>query len=653
MKHITIKRLVLVNFKGIAAADIQFGAAATDISGRNATGKTTLMDAFTWALFGKDSQDRKQFDIKTLDRDGHVVERLPHEVSAVLDIDGEETTITRRFTERWVRRRGQAEETFDGHEEERLWDGIPCTVREWQEKINALCDERTFKMITSPTFFLSQKTEDKRRMLFDMAGTSTDADIAGDDADFRRLLADTDGITLEEYARKTAADKLRIKREADGIPARIDERKRDAPQDRDWGELDRAIKAGQEDTRRLERQLDSIASREAERGKQYREQAEAYRKLEREAEAARAMAERKAWSDYNAAAASLRKKQTDADGLRYDAQARQATATRKAEALAEAKQRRETLIGEWKAINARQFAMPEGADTCPTCGQPLPAEDLAAKRVELEAAFNARKAEGMKANTAKGRKTKAEIERLEAETAEAAKEAEEKAAEASRIQAGIDASRLPAQPDTDKALAADKDYQNALQALQSAAPPAEQETPETDAHEREQLREKIRANGTAIDTLKKTLADRDIIAKNNARIDELRDQLRQLSDELARIEGIEFTIARFRRAKTEDAENRINALFPTVRFRMSQKQINGGETEACEATVGGVPYASLNRAARINAGLEIAAAISRHAGISAPVWIDNAESVNDLTPMDAQTIRLIVSNDQKLTIINH
>ena len=86
MKKVTLKRLQLTNFKGIRSLTVDFGPEQTTIAGDNATGKTTIFDAFTWCLFGKDSQDRTTFGIKTVDKGGQVIERLEHEVSATLEI---------------------------------------------------------------------------------------------------------------------------------------------------------------------------------------------------------------------------------------------------------------------------------------------------------------------------------------------------------------------------------------------------------------------------------------------------------------------------------------------------------------------------------------------------------------------------------------
>ena len=79
--------------------------------------------------------------------------------------------------------------------------------------------------------------------------------------------------------------------------------------------------------------------------------------------------------------------------------------------------------------------------------------------------------------------------------------------------------------------------------------------------------------------------------------------------------------------------------------------INGDEVETCQATVGGIPCGDgLNNAMAINAGLDIINAICRFEGITAPIVIDNAESINKLLPTAAQVIRLVVTEDAQLRI---
>jgi hypothetical protein len=84
---------------------------------------------------------------------------------------------------------------------------------------------------------------------------------------------------------------------------------------------------------------------------------------------------------------------------------------------------------------------------------------------------------------------------------------------------------------------------------------------------------------------------------------------------------------------------------------MFDMQINGGMAECCEAMVNGVPYGNINQAAKTNCGLDIINTLSKHYGITAPIFIDRCESVTKLLPTEAQTICLYVSEaDKKLRI---
>src|SRR5688572_14845142 len=98
--EIVLKRLTLINFKGIRNLTIEFGQ-QTNVYGRNEAGKSTIVDAFLWVLFGKDSADRADFGIKTLDSKNRVIPKLSHEVEAVFEIDGSEEIAKKVLEEKW------------------------------------------------------------------------------------------------------------------------------------------------------------------------------------------------------------------------------------------------------------------------------------------------------------------------------------------------------------------------------------------------------------------------------------------------------------------------------------------------------------------------------------------------------------------------
>uniref|UniRef100_UPI00289D922D ATP-binding protein n=1 Tax=Candidatus Igneacidithiobacillus taiwanensis TaxID=1945924 RepID=UPI00289D922D len=75
------------SFKGVASLDLPLGGRDATIYGANATGKTTVVDAYLWLLFGRDSANRADFAVKTLDPTGNAIPNLDHEVRAVISLD--------------------------------------------------------------------------------------------------------------------------------------------------------------------------------------------------------------------------------------------------------------------------------------------------------------------------------------------------------------------------------------------------------------------------------------------------------------------------------------------------------------------------------------------------------------------------------------
>jgi hypothetical protein len=153
-----------------------------------------------------------------------------------------------------------------------------------------------------------------------------------------------------------------------------------------------------------------------------------------------------------------------------------------------------------------------------------------------------------------------------------------------------------------------------------------------------------------IDTYKKQLNSKQYREQISARIIELTNQEKTMATELADLEGIEHSILQFSKGKMNALEARINQRFTMVKFKLFEEQINGTSIPCCETLIGGVPYSDANTASKINAGLDIINTLSDHYNVYAPVFIDNAESVNELIHTNSQMIALIVSLDEQLII---
>lgn len=647
MKQVVIKSMKLVNFKGLRDFSIEFNDSVTNVLGKNGSGKTTVFDAFTWLMFGKDSEDRKSFNVKTLDEKGVAIPKLPHEVSAVIVVNGEEINLCRRFNEKWTKKRGSATEEFTGHEEERLYNDVPMSVKDWSDKINSICSEQVFKFITNPLYFSSQKSDAQRAMLFKMAGTISDDEIAESNEDFKKLLASITGKTLEEYKREIAAKKRRIKEEIDGIPERIDERKRDMPVEENWLSLDAELSEKQNSLAEIEKAMTDkaeaykVASNERlEVQKKISDLKQ--KRLNREFDIKNTIQ-----ADYNKLISEQKTLSAEIQQVELDLARENQKISGYRNELEEYKQKREVLISEWREIKSRQLVFKDGEFVCPTCNRPLEIEDIEKKQNEMTAAFNAKKATELEENTNKGLEIKAKMEKTEQVINECEKRVELLRATIEQKRSNPIRDKSLVAPDATNAIETDDECKKITAEIEELEKSVQQpiDAPDTDS-----LKQQKDSVSAEIDEIKKRLAKKETIDKNNARITELENQLREQSNELASLEGIEFTMAAFSKARVEAIENRINGLFSIVKFKMFEQQINGGEVETCEATVNGVPYSDLNNAMKINAGLDIINAICKAEDISAPIFIDNAESVNQLLTTASQMIRLVVTEDENLII---
>ena len=595
MKTIIITKINFLNFKGIRDLSVEFNKDLTSIYADNGLGKTSIFDGITWVLFGKDSKDRKSFGIKTYDENNRVIPRIPHEVTVTLLVDGEEVTLCRRYNEKWTKKRGSAEEVFDGHEEERLYNGVPCSMKEYNEKIAAMCSEEVFKFITNPLYFTKQKADVQRSMLIRMAGGVSDDEIARGNTDFENLLSKLTGKNLDEYKREIQAKKRRIKNELDMIPSRIDERKRDMPTAEDWDALESELESKKKALADIEQQLldaskavETVNSRKMELMKKVGEVQEKKTKRQFEIREGLLSDFRKQTNARNTLTDNIHKEERVVNSLKAGIQEYDKQLVRLAD-------ERNRLLAEWESINEEKLTFNEEEFICPTCKRRFEVNEIESRQQEISETFLKNKATRLERNKQSGMEIKRKREEIEQLKLQAEVNVSSK-------QAWIDAQKASSlylnelvEPETASVIAVDREYVELCN----------QETElynqinnynATSRTDNLELMEGKRTINASIDELKKMLSKRETIERNNMRISELETMMRQQSQELAELEGIEFTITAFVKARIEAVERKINGMFSIVKFKMYEQQINGGEIETCEAIVGGVPFSDLNDA---------------------------------------------------------
>ncbi len=650
-KNIIIRQMTLLNFKGVRELTVDFDEHETNVYGANHTGKTTLFDAFVWLLFDKDSQDRQNFGIRTYDENNNIIPKLPHEVSACLEVNGVEINLKRCFVENWVKKRGSQEAVYDGNSEERYWNDVPCSKTEFAKKIADICDESIFKLITNPLFFPAMKPAVQRGMLFQMAGDLTDMDVAMSDRDkFENLAEQLSHKTLEEYKKEIAAKKKRIRGAIDSIPARIDERKRDMAQAEDWEALEKEINEKQDKVKELDAQIADVSKVYNAMAAETTEKARQLTEKKRQRIGREETLRKELLADWYQQTEAYNNRMISAQNMSFDISMKRKNVKAEILRLKESitsmqsevnskEQRLEQLRGEWRSIKAREFN-PDNLETvCPHCGRPYDKSQVDRSIEDQRLSFNAHTAHLLQENKTAGQKLSEEVSKLRNEITVTAGTIREKEEFLATLVEKPFNEQPPVRPDVTDKIASDPELQEldkTITELQDTlSKPAD--APDTDFLNNGR---KILLDG--IEELRVRLAKRESIAANQKRIDELEEELKTNTQSLAELEGIEFNILEFGKAKVAMVEDKINSLFSIVKFKMYERQINGGEVETCECLMHGTPYSILSNSEKINAGLDIINAICRANGVNAPIFIDNRESATDIIDVDSQIINLIV-----------
>lgn len=652
MHKIVLKNLSLVNFKGARQAEIAFSEQGTTISGENGTGKTTVFDAFLWLLFGKDSTGRSDsnFSIKTYDpTTGETIPRLEHSVCGLLDVDGQDVKLMRTYYENWVKPRGKTDEVLKDHKTDFYINDVKLgTKSEYDAAIGEIISEDVFKMITNLYYFPSLKADDQRAMLLDMA-TVSDTEVAALKPEYAQLLAQLSGRTLEQYAKEVSAKKKACKDVLAFIPKQIETANNLKPEAEDWAVLEKELT---DKRNKLSDIDDQIADRSKLNEQEYKRKAELQKQIGDKNITLgnlKYKIQLNANANRNEAEKNVRDFEYRIDRNKREIEQAKITIAKLKERTASIDAEMANLRGEYRKVFAEELSYPDGAFICPTCHRPLEVEDIEEKQRIMQANFNEDKAKRLKTIQQKGvnlKEIKAEDEKKIFNL-----ESDIKTTEGAIItlQSNIERvkAEMPQAPDVEQLIASDQNYidlKNEIAELQN------QLTMEAKPIDLSDLKAGKQALDDAISELNVRLAKRAQIDRADKEIADLEEKQKANNQALADLEKWEFTALSFQKDKDAKLLERINGLFQVVSFSFVSKQLNGGEKLTCVCTVNGTPYPDVNAAGKVNAGLDIINAICRSKGVSAPIFIDNRESVNEIIPTISQVINLCVSKDKCLTI---
>ena len=655
MKAIQLKSITLRNWRGEKERTTQFhtDGTVTRICGRNGLGKSRHMDAFCWLLFGKDSKDRKDFNLRTTDEQGNPLQHCECSVEGTLIVDGIEITIKREYKEQWVKPRGQVEEVFKGNVTECTWDGVPVRVNEYKERISAeIIDENLFKMLTNTEYFLTLKQDMQREVLMSVAGVKSDRELAGTNAEFIALLDMLSGKSLADYRRQVTAEKKRLKAQADEIKPRIDQTDKMKPEAEDWETLEEMLADKKKELEEVNELLhsedarkQSASDKKAAWGREKRqiEQQQkdivATERRNRQEEADRMNEAR------NAIEKELKNIHSERSDCNIDITRVKERITYLSKEITNVTGNLDNLRSEWKSIRATQYT---GDNTCPHCGQPLPnnmVQDALQK-------FEEYKQGRLKENQSRGKSLSAQLASYQEELNKRNEELVEYSKKLTAIDECIAGlyDRLKATPKVSPAAINENEipaYAENLKRLDEIEKEIANVTYTTTDIELSGRAELVKS---AIKNLEIQLNNRTLIANYDKEIERLEKEGRELAQKIADIEKREYVAAQFAKARIDDCEGRLNSLFSMVHWKLFDTTLDGNEYEVCIPVIDGTAYGTCNTAKQINAGIDITNTLAKHYEVYAPMFIDRAESVNTFLSSNAQMIFLQVTTDNQLTI---
>ena len=641
MTEIRIKRLMLENFKCHSCLTLDFDGGNASIYGDNASGKTSIYDAVTWLLFGKDSagNGEKNIEIKPLDANGEVKDHLAvTAVEAVLDVSGEEVTLRRTYKEVWATKRGSSEATYEGNTSEYYVDGVPCKKNAFQDRVRELVDEDTFRMLTSVSYFASQISwQERRATLFKVAGVMDDKQILETAEQFAPLVESMGKLSLEDYKKKLLSEKKKFMGAKSEIPARISECQRTIDDLRNvdfaGARAELEILNAQKDN--LSEQLLSIEHDSAQDAKrmEIREVQLELTALESENRAHR--------NGQRAVTLDVNRLRNELSILSRRLSRTEQFLSNEQGYIASTDIKIDRSREQWISVNMETFT----GGTCSACGQALPADKLEKAKIAFEVRKKKRLAEiEESASSFKEEKAASEdrIKRYESEIQQmkadiAAKEQEISAAEANTVVVtDMDGYADRKAEISDRLLALNKELESMVDGTMSV---------------KVDINRKIYDVKRRIATCMEAISKESMLGYARARIDQLREDARNAAECLEAIEKMLYLMDEYSRYKTRFVEDSINGLFRIARFRLFREQANGGVEDRCDVVHDGVPYISVNNGMKINLGIDIINTLSMAYGVRVPLFVDNAESVTKLETCGSQIIRLVVSeNDKELRV---
>lgn len=665
-----LKSLHLENFKGTKDKTYEFGK-TTRVSGMNRLGKTTIATAWFWLLADKNYELVSNPNIRPDD-----VEECVPTVTAVLDVDGKEITIAK------MQKRKVGKPDTNGISKVTLTNtyeinSVPKTERNFKadlEELGLIVDN--FLVCSHPDVFTGQKQADMRKVLFKMASTKTDAEIAAtseDTADVAKLL---ESYKFEEIEAMNNASKKKAVEQLDAIPNQIiglEKAKVDvdvAEQELAKADLERKIAEADQKIASAGNSVENL--RQEEMQLQF-DMSIITQDMSRELSAKRRELEN-SLENYDPVVENIRKNISKTEGQIAD----------NTQAIADADTERKKLGEQYNAEKVKVFdeapylfdeskwVFDENSTVCSLCGQTLPVDKIEQLKADFESQkekarvdaaqrladaknnFITQKRSNLDGIKANGTAKKNLIDELTKKNVDLQAviddlKEQEKVAAAHKEELSKKLAGIPEEADytqNEEYVKLNTRHNEVLAEIERLQAADDAEIVASLKIEKADLRSQL-------EEINKIIAQ----AANNIRIDEqiadMQKKQREYEQAKADAEKILHQLKEVSKRKNALLVEEINQHFGIVSWKLFDYQKNGEYKEVCVPMVDGKEFGvTTNTGREIQAKLDICNSFQKFFNMYVPIFLDGAESLNDeyIPAVDTQLILLTVTEDKQLKV---
>ena len=637
---IEIKSMTLQNFKKVRSQHIDFSHNMV-ISGANKVGKTTIYDAYLWAIFGVTS--KKNATVQPLDVNNEVIHHLETSVTVVLNYNDErEIKVQRILSENW-KGKGTTEEKLQSTTQERLINDVPLSQKDFNTKLEELCPLNKWLVLSNINIFMTYKVDDRRKMLMSLAGELNEEELMKSyPLVYKGIIEDkkqlNDLLLQQNTTKKKADEELKL------IPAKV-QAQEVLRVDANFEELKTQKIKLDTDIAAIDAALEGVSEKDPEM-EEYLKKLQAFNEKVSKAQ--------KAWQDTKIKAIdNLTKLISSASTALLEAENLYTTNSKaynnNKTSLAEVSIKFDNKIKEWNNANEKEFDYKQ-TDVCPVCGRPYTDDMKATEYEHAVAEYNENKSNILIKiqNEAAELKQRMLVLKGNINTYEQiTKVQDEECVEKAQLRYnGLINQRNEAYNQTWESTSEKVSFDNELAEIEASKPNIK-----IDATIEENKEKK-----KTLTSLRDKLVNQIAGEETNKRIDAEKEKLNNRSIELSQIiadcSEVIRQIKAYKKEKINLVEEKVNSYFSLIRWKFyEQNKTNDDEKEICTAIdKDGIDYDNTNDGTVIDMGVDIISGISKASNIFVPLFVDRKESAEYIVHTEQQTICLQCIYGQPLEI---